>query len=69
MSDIEVNIDYRGKTSAVKVKEGSKISDVLEVMKLYADAHIVLRGRSPVPITETVLAGETLKVIKVASGG
>jgi hypothetical protein len=51
------------------VKEGSKISDVLEVMKLYADAHIVLRGRSPVPITETVLAGETLKVIKVASGG
>jgi sulfur carrier protein ThiS len=69
MSDIMVNIDYRGKTNAVTVNEGSKISDVLDSMKLYADAHIVLRGRSPVPITETVRDGETLKVIKVASGG
>ncbi len=64
-----VNIDYRGKTSAVKVNEGTKISDVLDTMKLYADAHIVLRGKLPVPITETVHEGETLKVIKVASGG
>ncbi len=69
MNEIEVIVDYRGKTVPVKVNEGSKISDVLDAMKLYADAHIVLRGRLPVPITETVHMGETLKVIKVASGG
>jgi sulfur carrier protein ThiS len=69
MSEIEVIVDYRGKIIPVKVNEGSKISDVLDAMNLYADAHIVLRGRSPVPITETVHPGETFKVIKVASGG
>jgi sulfur carrier protein ThiS len=69
MSEIEVNVDYRGRVSAIKVNEGARISDMLEAMKLYADAHIVLRGKRPVPITDAVVEGETLKVIKVASGG
>lgn len=69
MSDIEVNVDYRGRTTAVRLDEGSTVSDMLEEMKLFADAHIVLRGKTPIPITDSVRPGETLKVIKVASGG
>jgi sulfur carrier protein ThiS len=69
MTEISVTVEHRGSTTVVKLPQGSKVSDVLEQMKLFADAHIVLRGKTPVPITETVCAGETLKVIKVASGG
>ncbi|HEY3419058.1 MAG TPA: hypothetical protein VGK23_00705 [Methanomassiliicoccales archaeon] len=69
MSEISVTVEHRGTATIVKLPEGSKVSDVLEHMNLFADAHIVLRGKSPVPITETIRAGETLKVIRVASGG
>ena len=53
----------------VKLPQGSKISDVLEQMKLFADAHIVIKGKTPVPLNAEVQDGETLKVLKVASGG
>ena len=62
-------VTYRGGNTTISLPEGAKVLDVLEQLKLFADAHIVLRGKSPVPITETVRDGETLKVIKVASGG
>lgn len=69
MTDISVTVEHRGSKTIVNLPQGSRISDVLEQMKLFADAHIVLRGKTPVPITETLLEGETLKVIRVASGG
>ena len=69
MSDISLIVTYRGGNTTISLPEGAKVLDVLEQLKLFADAHIVLRGKSPVPITETVRDGETLKVIKVASGG
>jgi sulfur carrier protein ThiS len=69
MTDISVTVEHRGSKTAVNLPQGAKVSDVLEQMKLFADAHIVLRGKTPVPITEPVIEGETLKVIRVASGG
>ena len=53
----------------VALPEGSKVSDVLEQMKLFADAHIVIRGKTPIPLTAEVVDGEKLKVLRVASGG
>ena len=69
MTDISVTVEHKGSTTVVKLPQGSKISDVLEQMKLFADAHIVLRGKNPVPINAEAIDGERLKVIKVASGG
>ena len=69
MTDISVTVDFKGTSTIVKLPQGSKVSDVLEEMKLYADAHIVIRGKTPVPINAEVVDGERLKVLKVASGG
>ena len=69
MTDISVTVEHRGSTTVVKLPQGSKISDVLEQMKLFADAHIVIKGKTPVPLNAEVQDGETLKVLKVASGG
>ena len=69
MTNISVTVEHRGSTTVVKVLEGSKVSDVLEQMKLFADAHIVIKGKMPVPLNAEVMDGERLKVLKVASGG
>jgi sulfur carrier protein ThiS len=69
MSEITVTVEHRGSATVVRLPDGSRVSDVLEQMKLFADAHIVLRGKTPVPLNAEVADGETLKVIRVASGG
>ena len=69
MTDISVTVEHRGSATVVNLPPGSKISDVLEQMKLFADAHIVLRGKTPVPLNAKVVDGEKLKVLRVASGG
>jgi sulfur carrier protein ThiS len=69
MTDISVTVEHRGSATVVKLPEGSKVSDVLEQMKLFVDAHIVIRGKTPVPLNAEVMDGERLKVLKVASGG
>jgi sulfur carrier protein ThiS len=69
MSEISVTVEHRGTATVVKLPEGSKVADVLEQMKLFADAHIVIKGKTPVPLNADVTDGETLKVLRVASGG
>jgi len=69
MSDISVTVEHRGSATVVRLPKGSKVSDVLEQMKLFADAHIVIRGKTPVPLNAEVVDGERLKVLRVASGG
>jgi sulfur carrier protein ThiS len=69
MTEISVTVEHRGSATVVKLPQGSKVSDVLEQMKLYADAHIVVRGKTPVPINAEVVDGDRLKVLRVASGG
>jgi sulfur carrier protein ThiS len=69
MTDISVTVEHRGTATVVKLPQGSKISDVLQQMKLFADAHIVLRGKTPVPLNAEIVDGEKLKVLRVASGG
>ena len=64
-----VHVDFNKKIQDVQVQKGASVEDVLRSMGLYPDAHIVLRGKMPVPMTEIVIDGEQLRVIKVASGG
>jgi sulfur carrier protein ThiS len=42
---------------------------VLRADGLRPDAVVVLRGPTPIPITETVADGEELQVLEVVSGG
>ncbi len=51
MTEISVTVEHRGSATVVKLPQGSKVSDVLEQMKLFADAHIVIRERHPCPST------------------
>ena len=69
MTDISVTVEHKGSATVVRLPQGSKVSDVLEQMNLFADAHIVLRGKTPVPLIAEVVDGEKLKVLRVASGG
>ncbi len=53
----------------VEVSDTSTPQDVLDALRLLPDAHIVIRGRMPIPIDEPLIDGETINIIKVASGG
>lgn len=54
---------------SMEVPEGSSSLDVLDRLSLLPDAYIVLRGRTPVPVDEVLNDGESIRLIKVASGG
>jgi sulfur carrier protein ThiS len=70
MSDkIVVNVTFNKETASLELPSGSNVEDILRSMKLYPDAHIVLRGKTPVPITEKLKGSEEFRIIKVASGG
>jgi sulfur carrier protein len=64
---IRVQMGSGGK--AMDVVEGSTPQDVLRELKLLPDAHIVIRGREPIPIDEQLSDGQSIRIVKVASGG
>jgi sulfur carrier protein ThiS len=66
---IVVKIAFNKETRSLEMPSGSSVEDVLRTMDLYPDAHIVLRGKVPVPITERLKDQEEFRIIKVASGG
>jgi sulfur carrier protein ThiS len=43
--------------------------DLLKTMHLAPDAHLIVRGETPLPLDEPLVNGETLRVIAVVSGG
>ena len=53
----------------LQLPEGATVATLLDALKLYPDANIVLRQKTPVPLTEALLEGDVVRVVKVASGG
>lgn len=53
----------------VEIDDRSTPQAVLDRLNLLPDAHLVLRGRRPIPIDEPLIDGESIRIIKVASGG
>ncbi len=53
----------------IELGDNSTPQNVLDMLRLLPDAHIVLRGRMPIPVDEKLIDGESIKIIKVASGG
>ncbi|QLH75763.1 MAG: hypothetical protein HPY73_09130 [Methanomassiliicoccales archaeon] len=64
-----MSVNFNRTVTTYELADGSTVEDLLRKMGLYPDAHIVLRGKVPVPITERLVDSEELRVIKVASGG
>lgn len=51
------------------IEEGSSPLDVLRQMALAPDAYLILRGRTPIPADEALTEGDSIKLVRVASGG
>lgn len=69
MSEIVITVELDRKAREVRLPEGSTVEAMLDSLGLYPDAHIVVRGKTPVPVDSPLLNGEQLRVVKVASGG
>jgi len=55
--------------SRIELPDGSSGFVLLDQLGLLPDAHILLRGKRPVPLDEPLHEGDLIKIIKVASGG
>ena len=69
MSEIELAVEIERKQRSLRFPEGSTVENMLSSLGLYPDAHIVIRGKMPVPLDEVLVPGDVLRIIKVASGG
>jgi sulfur carrier protein ThiS len=66
---MRINVEGRGGAERIEVPDGSSPMDVLAALSLLPDAHIILRDGIPIPIDERLSDGDSLRLIKVASGG
>jgi sulfur carrier protein ThiS len=57
------------KEEDIELPIGASGFDLLAALGLLPDAHILMRGASPFPIDETLVEGERVRIVKVASGG
>ena len=54
---------------AVDIEEGSSPLDVIRQLALAPDAFLVLRESEPIPVDEVLTEGDSIKILRVASGG
>ncbi len=66
---IKVTIIMDGKAKSIEVDGQPTPEAIMRNMGLYLDAYLVLRGSTPLPIDEDLHDGDTIRIIKVASGG
>ncbi len=69
MSELVLTVEMERKEREMRLPEGSTVGSVLDLLGLHPDAHIVVRGRAPVPIDSPLVPGDRLRIVKVASGG
>lgn len=53
----------------VQLDAGATGLDLVKVLGLAPDAHLIARGETPIPIDEPLRDGETILLIRVVSGG
>ncbi len=66
---VTVELVQARKTDVVDLPDRSTGFDLLRRVKLAPDAHLLVRGESPIPLDEPLLDGESLRVLAVVSGG
>ncbi len=58
-----------GKESKVELEEGSNGFGLMEALALNAEAHLILRDDTPLPVDEVLHEGDRISVVSVVSGG
>jgi|GEM_PF-4141776 len=66
---LRIEVEYSDTTIEVVMPSDSTVEDLLRRQRLHPDSFIVMIKARPVPITRTLVDGERLRLIKVASGG
>lgn len=66
---LRIEVEYNDTTIEVVMPSDSTVGDLLRRQRLHPDSFIVMIEARPVPITRTLVDGERLRLIKVASGG
>ena len=66
---MKVTVVLNKRSEVLDLGDDATIEDLLGKLQLYPDAHIVLRGKTPVPLSDHPHDGDELRIIKVASGG
>jgi sulfur carrier protein ThiS len=68
----EVTVRRRFDRTPVRVeleRSPATVEDVLRARDIRLDSVVVVRGKTPIPITDRVVDGEELELIEVVSGG
>ncbi|MDH7507993.1 MAG: MoaD/ThiS family protein [Methanomassiliicoccales archaeon] len=66
---VELGRNEQKDTQVVEIDEYSTVEQLLRFLGFVPDECIVLKSRTPIPITETLKDGDRVKIIRVASGG
>lgn len=70
--DVAVRVLLHGfpeKERTVDLPPSATVTDLLRLLDIRRDLVVVFRTDRPIPDTETVADGETLRVLRVVSGG
>ncbi len=57
------------KTEEVDLAEGATGMDLLRRLGLSPDAHLLIRGETPIPVDAPLTEGERVIILSVVSGG
>ena len=57
------------KTEQVELPSGATGLDLLRLLHLAPDAHLVIRGDTPMPLDERLADGEHVSILSAVSGG
>jgi sulfur carrier protein ThiS len=56
-------------STVVEIKKGETVEMLLKKLQLRSDAVIVMRGSTPIPVDDTLVDNQDLRILQVASGG
>lgn len=57
------------RTESVDLPAAATGMDLLKRLGLAPDAHLLLRGETPIPVDERLADGELIRILVVVSGG
>ena len=56
-------------STVVEITKGETVEMLLKKLQLRSDAVIVMRGSTPIPVDDTLVDNQDLRILQVASGG
>ena len=66
---ITVEIARSKETKIIEINKGSNVEDLLKKLNLKPDTLLIMNGKNPIPINDTLNDKQKLTIIKVSSGG